>query len=138
MSFSRLQSNGPPKTVLIADDSSSSRDLLRYVLAYDGFQVIEAADGYQVLERAADISPDVFILDLNMPNCDGYSAAMQLRRLPQFINTPIVALSAVASEADGPRIEAAGFSLFLQKPFLPRKLRQCVRFLLEQTDVERK
>lgn len=122
-------SNSGKKTVLIADDSQSSRDLLRYILTYAGFEVIEAVDGQDVLEKISFVTPDLFILDLNMPRCDGYTAARELRRLTSFAETPIVALSATASVSDSSKIKESGFTLFFAKPLSPNKVRECLRLL---------
>ena len=69
----RLRQSGKDqlKKILIADDCQSARDLLRYTLAWSGFEVIEAADGLEVLEKGISSRPDIFILDLDMPRCDG-------------------------------------------------------------------
>jgi PleD family two-component response regulator len=68
--------------VLIADDSQSSRALLRAILEGSGYEVFEAENGVQVLERAGGFGPDLLILDLQMPKLDGYAAAKALRKIP--------------------------------------------------------
>jgi chemosensory pili system protein ChpA (sensor histidine kinase/response regulator) len=116
--------------VLIADDSQSSRDLLRFILERSGCDVIEAQDGEQAFALALEFTPDLFILDLNMPRLDGYSLAIALRKHPAFMQTPIVALSAGVTQTDSVRVAQAGFSAFLSKPIPPAGLRKCISDLL--------
>ncbi|HEV2576286.1 MAG TPA: response regulator [Acidobacteriaceae bacterium] len=116
--------------MLIADDSQSSRDLLRFILERSGCDVIEAQDGEQALALALEFTPDLFILDLNMPRLDGYSVAAELRKQPAFTQTPILALSAGVTQTDPARIKESGFSAFLSKPIPPAGLRNCISRLL--------
>lgn len=120
--------------ILIADDSESSRDLLRYILERTGCEVIEAKDGEEAPTRASSIVPDLLILDLNMPGMDGYSVASELRKLPAFAQTPIIALSAGVSHVDPAKLAASGFSTFLPKPIPPAKVRECVAMFLGNAD----
>jgi CheY-like chemotaxis protein len=116
--------------ILIADDTLSSRELLRSILEGGGYQVAEAEDGKQVIERAAAFQPHLVILDLHMPNLDGCAAASALRKIPAFEKTPIVALTAAVSEAVPERIAKAGFTGYLVKPIGPALLRKCIASLL--------
>lgn len=116
--------------MLIADDSQSSRDLLRFVLERSGCDVIEAQDGEEALALAVEFTPDLFILDLNMPGLDGYSVASELRKQQAFTKTPILALTGGITQTDSARITGAGFSAFLSKPIPPAGLRKWVSELL--------
>jgi CheY-like chemotaxis protein len=122
----------PPLTirVLIADDSQSSRALLRAILEGSGYEVVEAENGVQVLERAGGFGPDLLILDLQMPKLDGYAAAKALRKIPAFETTPIIALTAALSDAEPEQIADAGFTGYLAKPIGPARLRQYITSLL--------
>ena len=118
------------RQVLIADDSESSRDLLRFILERSGCNVIEAQDGEEALSLALSLFPDLLILDLNMPLRDGYSVTSALRSMPAFARTPIIALSAGIAQTDQVSIAAAGFSMFLPKPVPPAQLRACITTFL--------
>lgn len=122
------------KQVLIADDSRSSRDLLRHILQRCGLAIVEASDGETALAQAALCQPDLFILDLNMPRVDGYGVATILRSRPAFQRTPILALSAEVSQRDAHRIKQAGFSMYVSKPISPARLRDCVARLLNNPE----
>jgi CheY-like chemotaxis protein len=126
----RQNTGGARKRVLIADDSQSSLDLLRFIVERSGCDVIEAQDGKQALMLALEYDPDLLVLDLNMPEVDGYCVASELRKQPAFTQTPIVALSAGISQTDSIRITEAGFSAFLSKPIPPAALRKCISELL--------
>jgi len=116
--------------ILIADDTLSSRELLRSILESSGYEVVEAEDGEQVLEKAAVFKPHLVILDLQMPKLNGCAAATALRKLPAFERTPIVALTAALSDAVPEQIRKAGFTSYLVKPIGPARLRQCIANLL--------
>lgn len=116
--------------ILIADDRSSSRELLRVVLERSGYDVIEAEDGVQALEQARSSHPSLILLDLQMPRLDGYGVLEQLRGDPQFRELPVLALTASAMRGDRERILAAGFTDYLAKPAGPEMLRETVARLL--------
>lgn len=116
--------------ILIADDTLSSRELLRSILESSGYEVAEAEDGEQVLERAPIFNPHLVILDLQMPKLNGFAAATALRKIPSFERTPIVALTAALSDAVPEQITDAGFTSYLVKPIGPARLRQCIASLL--------
>jgi CheY-like chemotaxis protein len=116
--------------ILIADDRPSSRELLRVILEGSGYEVAEAEDGEQVLERSASFKPHLIALDLQMPKLDGYAAAMALRKISAFEKTPIVALTAAASDVLPKQLSQAGFTGYMVKPIAPARLRQCIASLL--------
>lgn len=116
--------------ILIADDRASSRELLRLVLARAGYEVIEAEDGQQALERARAASPDLILLDLQMPQLDGYGVLAELRREARFEKLPILALTASAMRGDREKILEAGFTDYLAKPAGPEVVRETVARLL--------
>lgn len=116
--------------ILIADDTLSSRELLRFILESSGYEVAEAEDGEQVIERATVFNPHLMILDLQMPRLNGSAAAIALRKIPAFEKTPIVALTAALLDSVPAQLTEAGFTNYLVKPISPARLRQCVASLL--------
>jgi two-component system cell cycle response regulator DivK len=118
--------------ILIADDRSSSRELLRLVLERAGYEVIEAEDGEQALDRARTGNPDLILLDLQMPVLDGYGVLAALRGDARFQRLPILALTASAMRGDREKIMAAGFTDYLAKPAGPEILRETVARLLRE------
>ncbi len=114
------------KTILIADDKPAGRDLVRTVLDSCGYEVIEAVDGKDALRQARQAHPDLIILDLHMPELDGFQVIAELRRNTEFALTPIVALTASAMQGDRERAMTSGFTAYLTKPIRLSELRGVV------------
>jgi len=119
------------KTVLVADDRPTGRELVRAVLENTGYLVIEAGDGLEALRCARESLPDLIILDLHMPGLDGFCVIEELRRDARFATTPIVALTASAMQGDRERAMAAGFTGYITKPIRLSLLRGEVERLLQ-------
>jgi DNA-binding response OmpR family regulator len=112
--------------ILIADDSSTIRELLRRTLTNAGFDVIQACDGREAVEAARSNDPDLIILDIQMPDMDGYAACDEI--LAAGISLPIIFLT---KETAG-HLDALGNELgaYLHKPVTEDKLLETVRSLL--------
>jgi CheY-like chemotaxis protein len=119
------------KTVLIADDKETGRELVRTVLTKEGLNVLEASDGVEAVRLAHESQPDLIILDLHMPGLDGFGVIAELRKEGRFSTTPIIALTASAMYGDSERAVAAGFTGYITKPIRLAALRQEVERLLE-------
>lgn len=107
--------------ILLVDDEQDIVEFLEYNLIQEGFDVIKAYDGIEALEKLSE-NPDLIILDVLMPRLDGYQTCKKIREKPEFKETPILFLSAKASEAD----EITGLNLgaddYVQKPISLKKL----------------
>lgn len=119
------------KRVLIADDKDSSRELIRVVLERSGYVVEEAADGEQALEQARRSTPDLILLDLQMPRLDGFAVLRQLRADNRFRRLPVVALTAYAMQGDREKALEAGFTSYMTKPVNLVELRSHIATLLD-------
>lgn len=104
-----------PIRVLLCDDVEAFRALLRYSLEdQDGIHVVgEAADGNEGIRQTADLRPDVVLLDLSMPNCDGLEAIPVMRK--RSPNTRIVALSGFTAERMAEPVMAQGAQAYVEK-----------------------
>ncbi len=118
------------KTVLIADDRATSRELVRTVLENSGYSVTEASDGVEALRSARELKPDLIILDLHMPRLDGFGVIREIRRDLILSATPVMALTASAMQGDRERALSAGFTGFVAKPIQLSALRSEVERLL--------
>jgi CheY-like chemotaxis protein len=118
------------KTILIADDKDSSRELIRIVLERSGYNVCEAADGEEALEQARRSNPDLILLDLQMPRRDGFDTLRELRQENRFQTVPVVALTAYAMQGDREKALAAGFTSYVTKPVNLGELREQIASLL--------
>ena len=119
------------KTILIADDKDSSRELIRALLERSGYRVQEAADGTQALQQARSIAPDLILLDLQMPRLDGFGVLRELRQDARFHNIPVVALTAYAMHGDREKALEAGFTSYITKPVNLMELREHIARLLQ-------
>lgn len=120
------------KRVLIADDNSNGRELLRTILERFDCEVYEAVDGVEALEQARSVHPDLIILDLHMPRMDGFGVIRELRRDAGLAATPVLALTASAMQGDRERSLASGFTGYVSKPIRPAQLRAEIGRLLEE------
>jgi len=109
-------------TVLIADDESSVVELVRVTLEDERVHVISATDGPLALALAVEAHPDLILLDVNMPGCDGVEVCRRLRADASFASTPIVMLTAATRPEDVRRGLEAGATEYLTKPFSPVRL----------------
>ena len=109
-------------TVLIADDESSVVELVRVTLEDERVHVISATDGPLALAIAVEAHPDLILLDVNMPGCDGVEVCRRLRADASFASTPIVMLTAATRPEDVRRGLEAGATEYLTKPFSPVRL----------------
>lgn len=124
------------KKILIADDKATSRELLRTVLERQGYAITEAADGEEALQKALAETPDLILLDLQMPRRTGYEVLVELRKDPRHAELPIIAITASAMQGDREKALAAGFTGYMAKPVPLVHLRQEVKRLLEIKDLE--
>lgn len=108
--------------VLIIDDAADVRDMYATYLEYVGFRVESAADGREGLTKAHALSPDIIVLDLRLPQIDGWSLCQTLKGTALTRGIPVIALSGVVDEESRQRAEAAGVDAFLRKPCLPEEL----------------
>lgn len=120
----------PAETILIADDEASIRDLTRLYLEKDGYRVVDAADGRAALDRIRDAAPDLLVLDLMMPEVDGWEVC---RRVREHSDLPIIILTARDQDMDKIVGLEMGADDYVTKPFNPRELVARVRALLRRT-----
>jgi two-component system, cell cycle response regulator DivK len=121
------------KTILVAEDRESSRELIRTMLEHSGYSVIEATNGAEALLLARETTPDLVLLDLQMPIKSGFDVLRELRSERRFESLPIVALTASAMDGDKERALRTGFTGYLTKPLNIFELRKELARLLPQS-----
>ncbi len=114
--------------VLAIDDSRTIRNLLRMSLETAGFEFYSACDGVEGVERFAEVSPDVVITDINMPNMDGYGVIETLRTRDRT-SVPIIVLTTESSDDLKARARDAGATGWIVKPFDDESLVSVLRRL---------
>jgi two-component system cell cycle response regulator DivK len=104
------------KTILYIEDDLSNRTLVKRVLEAEGYRVVEAEDGQQGLEMARAKQPALILVDISMPDMDGYEVTARLRAMPELGSVPIIAVTAHVLKGDRERTLAAGCAAYIQKP----------------------
>ena len=116
-----------PKRILVVEDDPDNRRIVAKVLSVEGYDVIEAIDGIEALARARAERPDLILMDLALPNVDGWEATRRLKSDPETRSIPVVALTAVAMRGDEEQARAAGCDDYLPKPARPAAIRAVVK-----------
>ncbi|MEO8720271.1 MAG: GAF domain-containing protein [Ginsengibacter sp.] len=135
MVFTKLNFDGKNATILVVDDDDSIRSLLQQELSEAGYLIEQATNGKQALECIRKNRPDLIILDVMMPEMNGFDVAAILKNDPQTMDIPIIILSIVQDKARGFRI---GVDRYLTKPIDTAQLFTEVENLLEQGKSRRK
>jgi two-component system, cell cycle response regulator DivK len=104
------------KRILYIEDNPENRLLMRRVLMAEGYLVEEAADGNSGLQKAAESPPDLILMDINLPEIDGYEVTARLKQLPNMTGVPIIAVTANVMKGDREKTLAAGCDGYIQKP----------------------
>jgi CheY-like chemotaxis protein len=120
------------ESILVVEDNDKNLKLVRDLLQLRGYQALEARTAEQGLRLAAERTPGLVLLDIQLPDLDGISALKRLRADPATAAIPVVALTAFAMKEDRERFLAAGFDGYLPKPIDIRALPDQVRIFIER------
>lgn len=121
------------KKLLIVEDNAFNMELTTQLLE-DDYELVTATDGKAGLAAAMDHTPDLILMDLSLPEMDGWTAIKEIRKDPNIGKTPIVALSAHAATPDIERALAAGADEYVTKPLDDDLLLNTIERLLAKTD----
>jgi two-component system KDP operon response regulator KdpE len=119
------------RSILVVDDEERIARFIRLNLEHDGFQVIEAYRGMKAIQALRDEMPDLVILDVMMPDLDGFEVLKMIREIS---TTPVIMLTAKGEEDDRVRGLELGADDYMTKPFSPRELVSRVRAVLRRTE----
>ena len=119
--------------ILVADDDADLRELIAFTLAQAGYLVLKAHDGPQALQHFEAESPDLVVLDINMPGLTGFQVCEAIRRRSRV---PVMMLTVRGEEEDLVRALGLGADDYLNKPFSPRTLLARVKALLRRAGME--
>jgi CheY-like chemotaxis protein len=117
-------------TVLVIEDNEQNLYLMRFMLEKSDFIVHEARDGRNGILLAAALRPDLILLDIQLPELDGYAVARELRKDPTLQGTPIIAVTSYAMSGDREKALAAGATDYIEKPINPGTFVEQVRGIL--------
>jgi len=118
--------------VLVVEDEGDIRELIVFTLRHHGFEVVEADSAEEAWIRAAQHHPSVMILDVLLPDMDGFSLCEMFRRIPETTKSPILMLTACATIQARSIAQNCGATDFMTKPFSPRELVARVQRLLDR------
>ncbi len=120
-----------PKRILIAEDDDMNRRLIKDVLMYYGYEVMEAANGDEAVKMAAKHKPDLVLMDLQMPVMNGAEAIRQLKNSPETKGIKIIAVTGFAMKSDRERTLETGADDYIAKPIDIRRLPEAIERLFE-------
>jgi two-component system cell cycle response regulator DivK len=119
-----------PGRILVVEDNPKNLKLVRDVLQFSGYEVIEATSGEDGVRLAALEEPDLILMDLQLPGIDGAEALRRIRASERTRDVPVVAVTAFAMDLDRERAFASGFTGYVEKPISIRRLPEQVRDFL--------
>jgi two-component system cell cycle response regulator DivK len=106
-------------TLLIIEDNEQNYYMMRFLLEKNGFTVIGAETGREGIEKALMYKPQAILLDIQLPEMDGYAVATEIRKNAEISEIPIIAVTSYAMMGDRERILAAGANGYIEKPINP-------------------
>jgi len=117
--------SGP--TVLVVEDEDDGREIFGTILRHNGFEVILAGNGAEAVRLATEHRPDLILMDLSLPELDGWEATALLKEDPRTADIPVIALTVHVQEEDRRRAAQAGCVDFVAKPVEPRTVLEMVK-----------
>ena len=118
------------RRILVVEDTEDNRQIIRDLLSSVGYELIEAVDGASGVALAQKERPDLILMDIQLPEIDGYEATRQIRAIPELAKVPIIAVTSYALSGDEAKARAAGCDGYVAKPFSPRQLLAKIREFL--------
>jgi two-component system cell cycle response regulator DivK len=118
------------KSILVVEDQEDNRRIIRDLLTSAGYNVIEAVTGEEGVTAAETHCPDLILMDIQLPDLDGYEAARRIKANPALRSIPIIAVTSYALSGDDAKAFEAGCDAYVSKPFSPRELLAKIREFL--------
>lgn len=106
-------------TILLVEDNENNRYLAQFLLEREGFCVALALNGKEALEAAREAKPDLVVMDIQMPEMDGYETAERFKSDPELKDIPLVGVSSFAMAGDRAKALKVGFAGYIEKPINP-------------------
>lgn len=122
-------------TILYVEDNPDNRTLVRRILLSEDYGLLEAPNAVQALDLLKNTHPDLILMDINMPDMDGYTLTSKIRSMPGFERVPIIALTANVMRGDKEKTLEAGCDGYIQKPLdIDQLIREVEKFLSRRTN----
>jgi len=123
-------------TILYVEDNSDNRTLVRRILLSEDYSLVEAKNAAEALKVLENTKPDLILMDINMPDMDGYTLTAKIKALPGFQRVPILALTANVMRGDKEKTLEAGCDGYIQKPLdIDQLIKEVERFLARSAHV---
>ena len=123
-------------TILYVEDNPDNRTLVRRILLSEDYKLLEATNAFEALEILKTTRPDLILMDINMPDMDGYALTAKIKTTPGFERVPILALTANVMRGDREKTLEAGCDGYIQKPIdIDQLLKEIERFLSRSRNV---
>jgi len=119
------------KRILVIEDQEDNRRIVRDLLASAGYEMIEAATGEEGVAQAEATTPDLILMDIDLPGMNGYEATRRVKSNPALRRIPIIAVTSYALSGDDAKAYEAGCDAYVTKPFSPRALLAKIREYLK-------
>jgi two-component system cell cycle response regulator DivK len=116
--------------ILHVEDNPANRMIVRDLLEFQGYQVIEVSDGEEALAAADRERPDLILMDIQLPRISGLEASRRIKAQEELRHIPIIAVTSFALSGDDQRAAEAGCDAYIAKPYRPRDLLQLIKKLL--------
>ena len=117
-------------TILYVEDNPDNRMLVRRILLSEDYNLLEAVNAAEALEVLKTTKPDLILMDINMPDMDGYTLTAKIKKMQGFENMPILALTANVMRGDKEKVLEAGCDGYIQKPIdFDELVREVERFI---------
>ena len=122
-------------TVLYIEDNPDNRLLVKRILLSEDYSLLEAQNAVDALDVLQNTHPDLILMDINMPDMDGYTLTAKIKSLPGFERIPIVAVTANVMRGDKEKTLEAGCDGYIQKPIdIDQLTREIERFMMRRTN----
>jgi two-component system, cell cycle response regulator DivK len=116
--------------ILHIEDNPANRMIVRDLLEFQGYQVVEISNGEEALAAAERERPDLILMDIQLPRISGLEASRRIKAREDLRRIPIIAVTSFALSGDDQRAAAAGCDAYIAKPYRPRDLLQLIKSLL--------
>jgi two-component system, cell cycle response regulator DivK len=116
--------------ILHVEDNPANRMIVRDLLEFQGYQVVEISNGEEALAAAERERPDLILMDIQLPRISGLEASRRIKAREDLRRIPIIAVTSFALSGDDQRAAAAGCDAYIAKPYRPRELLQLIKSLL--------
>jgi len=123
-------------TILYVEDNPDNRTLVRRILLSEDYKLLEATTAQEALDIVQTTRPDLILMDINMPDMDGYTLTARIKKMPNFERVPILALTANVMRGDREKTLEAGCDGYIQKPIdIEQLVKEIERFLSRSRNV---